>query len=88
MNIDFNKITEIYGSEVINMIKENQDIVIKNLKYMYKLGFKDMEDIFEREVLLFLDDDFKNKIDYLIIKLGPNYVEKIENDLGLLEEII
>ena len=88
MNINFNKIKEIYGNEILNMIKENQEIVIKNIKYLYSLGFRDIEDIFEREVLLFIDIDFKNKMDNLILKLGPDYVDIIENDLSLLEEIL
>ena len=86
MNINFNKIREIYGNELLSIIKENQENVINNLKYLYRLGFTDIEDIFEREVLLFIDNDFKSKIDNLILKLGPDYVEKIENDLSLLEE--
>ena len=88
MNINFNKIKEIYGNEILNMIKENQEIVIKNIKYLYSLGFRDIEDIFERAVLLFIDIDFKNKMDNLILKLGPDYVDIIENDLSLLEEIL
>lgn len=88
MDINFNKIKEIYGNEILNIIKENQENVIENLKYLYKLGFIDIEDIFEREVLLFIDTDFKTKIDSLIFKLGLNYVEIIENDLSLLEEIL
>ena len=88
MDINFNKIKKIYGNEILNIIKENQENVIENLKYLYKLGFIDIEDIFEREVLLFIDTDFKTKIDSLIFKLGLNYVEIIENDLSLLEEIL
>lgn len=88
MNINFNKIKEIYGNEILNKIKENQETVIKNIKNLYSLGFRDIEDIFEREVLLFIDTDFKTKMDNLIFKLGPNYVDIIENDLSLLEEIL
>ena len=88
MNINFDKIKEIYGNEVLSIIKENQESVINNLNYLYRLEFTDIENIFEREVLLFIDSDFKTKIDSLIFKLGPDYVEIIENDLSLLEEIL
>ena len=56
---------------------------------MYMLEFNDVEDIFEREILLFLydHDTFKDKLNKLIYKLGLNYVEKIENDLSLLESL-
>lgn len=89
INIDFDKINKIYGIETLNNIKENINEVNKNISYMYKLGFTDIEDIFERETLLFICDnkEFKNKIDKLIRRLGATYVNDIENDLSLLEEL-
>ena len=87
--VDFDKISEIYGEEVLREMQENMDEVIKNVNYMYMLEFNDVEDIFEREILLFLydHDTFKDKLNKLIYKLGLNYVEKIENDLSLLESL-
>lgn len=89
INIDFDKINKIYGIETLNNIKENINEVNKNISYMYKLGFTDIEDIFERETLLFICDnkEFKNKIDKLIRRLGATYVNDIENDISLLEEL-
>jgi len=88
-SVDFDKISEIYGEEVLREMQENMDEVIKNVNYMYMLEFNDVEDIFEREILLFLydHDTFKDKLNKLIYKLGLNYVEKIENDLSLLESL-
>ena len=88
-SIDFDKISEIYGEEILREMQENMDEVIKNVNYMYMLEFNDVEDIFEREILLFLydHDTFKDKLNKLIYKLGLNYVEKIENDLSLLESL-
>ena len=88
-NIDFDKISEIYGNEVLNEIQNNIDEVMKNINYMYTLGFDDVEDIFERETLLFLYNSsiFKEKLDKLIFKLGVTYVDDIENDLSLLEDL-
>ena len=89
INIDFDKINKIYGIETLNNIKENINEVNKNISYMYKLGFTDIEDIFERETLLFIcnNKEFKNKIDKLIRRLGATYVDDIENDISLLEEL-
>ena len=88
INIDFDKINKIYGIETLNNIKENINEVNKNISYMYKLGFTDIEDIFERETLLFICDnkEFKNKIDKLIRRQGATYVDDIENDISLLED--
>lgn len=90
MNFNLEKIEEIYGKEIFNCFEDNHDDVVNNIKYFYNLGFTDIEDIFERVSLLFIEPcvDFKRKIDSLIRKLGINYVEKIENDLSLLEELI
>ena len=89
MNIDFNKINEIYGEDIIVAIKDNIDDVKENISYLEKLRFNDIEDIFERYTLIFIDtpSSFKDKINQLINKLGNDYVNIIENDLSVLEEL-
>ena len=54
MNIDFDRIEKIYGSSIINSIYLLKDDVIDNIKYFISLGFEDTEDIFERQVLIFI----------------------------------
>lgn len=89
MNIDINKIKEIYGIETLNLIKDNIKDVIKNINYLEQLGFTDTIDIFERYTLIFIEDVtyFKQKIDKLISELGDNYVDLIENDLSILDKL-
>ena len=86
MNIDFDRIEKIYGSSIINSIYLLKDDVIDNIKYFISLGF---EDIFERQVLIFIcpKEEFRVKINNLIKKLGNNYIEEIENDISLLDEL-
>ena len=43
--VDFDKISEIYGNDTLNDIQNNIDEVIENVKYMYTLGFDDVEDL-------------------------------------------
>ena len=90
MDFDFSKIEEIYGKETVTNIKDNIEKVTSNINYLIYLGFNDTEDLFERETLLFLYDTetFKNKINQLIKKLGPNYVNIIEEDISQLEELL
>lgn len=90
MNIDFDKIEKIYGSSIINSIALLKEDVIDNIKYFISLGFGDTEDIFERQVLIFIcpKEEFKIKIDNLIKKLGNNYIEEIENDISLLDALL
>lgn len=80
MNIDFDRIEKIYGSSIINSIALLKDDVIDNIKYFISLGFEDTEDIFERQVLIFIcpKEEFRIKINNLIKQLGNNYIEEIE----------
>lgn len=88
--MDFDKIEQIYGEEMLENIMDNKEDVKKNINYLIDLGFDDIQDIFERITPLFINDNktFKNKIDRLIKKIGLDYINIIENDLGLLEDII
>ena len=87
MEINYNKIIEIYGKDYINLINENIDEVVKNLNYLNNLGFQDIEDIFERYAFLFLDSSnkFQDKFNKLIANLGSDYVNIIETNLSILE---
>lgn len=90
MNIDFDRIEKIYGNSIINSIALLKDDVIDNIKYFISLGFEDTEDIFERQALIFIcpKEEFKIKINNLIKKIGNNYIEEIENDISLLDELL
>jgi len=90
MNINFNKINELYGEDVLRLVNENIEDIIKNINYLKQLNFTDIEDIFERYTLLFIDTSlsFREKINQLINKLGNDYVNIIENDLSVLEELL
>ena len=87
MEINYNKIIEIYGKEYLTLINDNIEDVINNIKYLKELGFQDIEDIFERYTFIFIQDNksFKNKLNNLIKKLGLDYVNIIETDLSILE---
>lgn len=87
MNIDFSRIHDIYGEEMLNLIEINADAVLKNIEYLITLGFNDYTDIFERYPIIFIEEhsSFKTKFDNLIIKIGNDFVNIIENDLSVLE---
>ncbi len=61
--MDIEKIREIYGDSVIDLINQNIDDISINIKYLKELGFTDAEDIFERYVYIFIEDNdiFKDK---------------------------
>lgn len=90
MKIDFEKIEEIYGSSVIEEIKNNSKDILENIQYLKELRINDIEDIFERYPLIFICDknEFKNKVDKLISKIGINYVDMLDNDMELWEGLM
>ena len=71
-------------------INENIDIIEKNIRFLNDLKFEDAEGIFEMYPDLFMN--FPKKFEEKILKLkdrfGENYVEIIENDTSVVENII
>ena len=90
MYFDFEKIRDIHGEDIIECINDNYEDVAANLKFFVELGFKDDIDIFEAYPQVFIadEDSFKNKMNNFIEKLGFDYIDKIENDISLLEELL
>ena len=62
----------------------------QNIEYFIALGFDDAIDIFERQVLIFIcpNEEFISKVNTLIKKIGINYIDEIENDISLLDELL
>lgn len=90
MEINYKKILEIHGMDIINQIKENAKDVVYNMDYLNTLEFTDVIDILERYPEIFICDknEFKEKINSFIKKVGINYIELLENDIGLWEELL
>ena len=90
LNIDINKMKEVFGDEIEDIINENIDIVEKNIKFLKELKFEDAEVILEMYPELFMNfpKKFEEKILKLKEELGDNYIEIIENDMSILEKII
>lgn len=90
MEINFKKIEQIYGIEMIEEIRDNLRDVNTNVNYLLKIGFNDVEDIFERYAPIFIcsNKNFIEKINNLIKKIGNDYINIIENDLSILEELL
>jgi hypothetical protein len=90
MNINFDKIETIYGKETLELINNNIEDVVSNINYLISLGFDDVEDIFERYTLIFIEDTitFKDKIDKLIKVLGNNYVDILEENMEIWENLL
>ena len=88
MNLELVK--DIYGEDIFKLFIENKETVINNIKFLKTKDITIIEDIIERYaiILLFDEIDFKNRIEYLINKLGDNYNEQLEENVDLLEEIM
>ena len=88
MNLD--KIKDIYGEEIYEDIINNRKLVMNNINYLNSKNITIIEDIVDRYgiILLYEENDFNNKIDSLINKIGDNYIEELENNVDLLEELL
>lgn len=85
MDIDLQKLSQIYGNNIIHDIEDELDNLIANIKYLKKLGFKNVEDIIELYPYVFIKDniEFKEKVNLLIKKVGISYIELLESDTTL-----
>ena len=89
MKWNLEKIQKIYGESIISELKENIEDVIDNMSYLKEKGFTNLSDLVESMPYLFLNptDIFQEKIDYLEEKWGIEFIEKLEEDFSLWEEI-
>lgn len=81
---------EVYGKEIVEEISANMDIIEANIETLKQLKFDDIDGLFERCPTIFMcfPKSFKEKIEKLIKQIGSNYVETIQNDVSLLENIV
>ena len=89
MQINYNKILELYGIEVFEDIKNSSDIVINNINYLSSIGIIDISEVFERYPYIFLldNDIFIKNVDGLTKSLD-NYIEDLNNDTSLWERLL
>ena len=81
-------IVDTYGSSIKKDIVDNKETVMDNYNDLKSLNVISVDEIFTRYIIMFLDEDFKKKINDLILKLGEDYIEKIEEDLSIFDRMI
>lgn len=81
-------IIDTYGEDIKEDILENKDIVLENYNFLQELNIISVDEIFQRYITIFLDDDFKNKVNKLISNLGEDYVEKIEENISIFDSLL
>ena len=89
MNVNLEKIREIYGQSTIYDLNDNLDNVIENLSILNKYKFKNIYEMLEINPYLFLlpSEEFEEKVEKIVKELGVEYIEKIENNIFILGEI-
>ena len=81
-------IIDTYGEDIKEDILENKDIVLENYNFLQELNIISVDEIFQRYITIFLDEDFKNKVNKLISNLGEDYVEKIEENISIFDSFL
>lgn len=69
-------IIDTYGEDIKEDILENKDIVLENYNFLQELNIISVDEIFQRYITIFLDEDFKNKVNKLISNLGEGLYRK------------
>lgn len=89
MQINYNKILELYGAELFDDINNSSEIVINNINYLSSIGIIDISDVFEKYPYIFLLDNdlFIEKVDELTRTLS-NCIEELNNDTSLWERLL
>ena len=87
MVIDYDKIKQIYGQEVLDVLEDDYyfELLKTNVLYLYEKGIYNVEEIVGIYYLIFIEehDKFKEKVDNLIDKLGDNYIKILEEDIDI-----
>lgn len=81
-------IIDTYGEDIKEDILENKDVVLENYNFLQELNIISVDEIFQRYITIFLDEDFKNKVNKLISNLGEDYVEKIEENISIFDSLL
>ncbi len=82
MEINLEKLEEIYGKSLVKEMHDDIENLIENMKYLDKLEFDDIYDIIEINPYLFLIDnnEFIKRINDLITSLGIEYLQILAED--------
>ena len=82
MEINLEKLEEIYGKSLVKEMRDDIENLIENMKYLDKLEFDDIYDIIEVNPYLFLIDnnEFIKRINNLITSLGIEYLQILAED--------
>lgn len=90
MEFDFKRIEEAFGKTVKDEMEEESTLVESNLKFLFDLGFRSLEDIFYSYAIAFLQDEqkFQEKVLLLCEKYGEEYLYILDSHVDLWEEIL
>lgn len=82
MEINLEKLEEIYGKSLVKEMHDDIENLIENMKYLDKLEFDDIYDIIEINPYLFLIDnnEFIKRINNLITSLDIEYLQILAED--------
>lgn len=84
-DIDMKILSENFDNEMISKIDSNN--VLRIFKYLENNGVYYAEDLFlnSLNIFLFSYEDFVKKFEKLKIRLGLDFVDKLGNDMSLIE---
>ena len=91
LDISLDTIAQIYGDEVVSRLAEGLEDTVANIECLVSLGFEeDVSDICNRYGILLCEDPavFCDNVKRLIDSVGPDYVEKLGEDMSYWEKLM
>lgn len=91
LEMDLETVAEIYGEDITERMEESSPEVIGNVEYLLQLGFGDgVSDIFNRYGIILMEDNhiFRENVQALIRDLGPDYAQKLGEDMSAWETLL
>lgn len=87
MDINLERIKNLFGNSTIQEIQENQESFLKNIEFLEFLGCPITEELVELYPYSFLKEpeNFKKEVQEFLDPLGVNSFEKLEEDTSLWE---
>lgn len=89
MILDTDKIKELYGQNIFYKVKDYIEDITANMNYLSNRGIKNVYHVLETNLMIFIqpEDIFQEKTNQFFERLGVEYIEKLENDMTLWEQL-
>ena len=92
MDINYETISEIYGTDILSNLHTEYDVTnfVNNIRYLQEKNIECIDEIVSSYFPLFIYENtlFKKNVDNLLNRLGKDYIDIIAEDMDVLAELL